>query len=203
MAKGIDLLDDAGLYLPEIRDAALDFVCRYYRDCTSPWPSLSATEARLLSGTGLKLVAVWEAASHDASCFSRVSGANDGASAYHRATATGQPFGTAIYFVVNYDATPADVSGPISQYFRGVAAGLAAAGGSGANYRIGVYGSGLVCKSLIAAGLARYGWLAMPNWWRGYGGFLDACDIRQDKALNLPFDHASDRAAGDYGEFGV
>src|SRR5262249_41454864 len=72
MAKGIDLATDAGREITAIRGASLDFVARYYRSPTSHFPSLSASEARLLSA-GMKIVAVYEGASTHASYFSRTS----------------------------------------------------------------------------------------------------------------------------------
>jgi hypothetical protein len=73
MATGIDLATDTGRVITQIRGANLDFVARYYRSPTSHWPSLSRSEAQLLS-TGMKIVAVWEAASNHASYFSHLSG---------------------------------------------------------------------------------------------------------------------------------
>jgi hypothetical protein len=202
MAQGIDLPTDAGSVIDAIRGAHLDFVARYYRSPTSHWPTLSASEARLLSSSNLNIVVVWEGASNHASYFSQASGANDATSAYHQAKSIGQPAGSAIYFAVDYDASAADVTGQISDYFQGVAAGFVAAGGP--DYKIGVYGSGAVCQALIDGGLAEYSWLAMSTGWRGYDDFVDKCDILQGKALEtLPFDHDSDDADDDYGGFRV
>ncbi|HEV2334664.1 MAG TPA: DUF1906 domain-containing protein [Stellaceae bacterium] len=203
MAKGIDLPIDAGRFVDDIKSAGIDFVARYYRSATSHFPSLSASEAKLLSSSGLKIVVVWEGASNHVSYFSQTAGANDGTSAYHQAKVIGQPADSAIYFAVDYDATAADVAGPIRDYFRGVAAGFAAAGGANPGYQIGVYGSGAVCRALIDAGLASLGWLAMATGWRDFNAFVDACDILQGEALDLPFDHDSDEADEDYGEFQV
>ena len=203
MASGIDIATDAGQHINAIRGANLDFVARYYRNPTSHWPSLSASEARILSQAGLDLAVVWEAASTQASYFSRLAGVNDSTSAYHQANTIGQPAASAIYFAVDYDASGADIVGPINDYFRGIAAGFAAAGGDAPDYKIGVYGSGSVCLALSQAGLVEYTWLAMSSGWAGsktYTGW----NIRQGKALtNLPFDHDSDQATNDYGSFRV
>ena len=203
MANGLDLATDAGSVINAILGANLDFVARYYRNPTSRWPSLSASEARLLSSAGLQVVAIWEAASTDAQYFSRASGADDSTSAYHQAQAIGQPSGSVIYFAVDYDAAGQDIAGPISDYFRGVAAGFAAAGGEASAYRVGVYGSGAVCAALHNAGLVEYTWLAMSTGWSGYNAFA-AWNIKQGKALTgLNFDHDSDQATDDYGGFQV
>jgi len=70
---------------------------------------------------------------------------------------------SAIYFAVDNDASGSDIVGPINEYFRGIAAGFAAAGGDAPDYRVGVYGSGAVCQALMQAGLADYAWLAMST----------------------------------------
>ena len=142
---------------------------------------------------------VWEAASNDASYFSRLSGVDDSTSAYHQAHAIGQPMGSAIYFAVDYDALGADFVGCIDEYFHGIAAGFAAAGGETPDYRVGVYGSGAVCQAPTQTGLAEYAWLAMSTGWTGSRTYA-AWNIKQGKALpNLSFDHDSNEAKDDYG----
>lgn len=202
MTRGIDLPTDAGRVIAAIRGANLDFVARYYRSPTSHWPSLSASEAQLLSA-GLKIVAVWESASTHASYFSRLSGVNDSTSAYHQAQTIGQPAGSAIYFAVDYDASGTDIVGPINEYFRGIAAGFAAARGDGPGCKVGVYGSGAVCQALTRAGLADYTWLAVSSGWAESRTFT-AWNIKQGEALrSLSFDHDSNEATDDYGGFQV
>src|SRR5579875_2949202 len=92
------------------------------------------------------------------------SGYNDAITAYGEAKAVGQPAGSAIYFAVDFNAQRL---APIERYFRGVAAGLAAAGGGRAEYKIGVYGSGVVCAAIKQAGLAQYSWLSNATAWSG------------------------------------
>jgi hypothetical protein len=202
MANGIDLPTDVGRVLADIQGANLDFVARYYRRPTSHWPSLSASEAQLLSSAGLDVVAVWEAASTQSSYFTRLSGVDDSTSAYHQAQLIGQPAGSTIYFAVDYDAPGQDIADPITEYFRGVAAGFAAAGGDTPDFKVGVYGSGAVCKALITAGLAEYSWLALSRGWSGSRTFT-AWNIKQGPASDLPFDHDTDQATDDYGGFRV
>jgi hypothetical protein len=151
----------------------------------------------------MKIVAVWEAASNHASYFTHLSGVDDSTSAYHQAHTISQPAESAICFAVDYDASGTDIVGPINEYFRGIAAGFAAAGGEAPDYRIGVYGSGQVCQALIQAGLAEYAWLAMSTGWAGSRNFT-AWHIKQGKSLpSLTFDHDSNEAKDDYGGFQV
>jgi hypothetical protein len=200
--QGIDLPTDASDVVNELKDSPIDFVARYYRDPTSHWPALSAHEAQLLSSSGLKIVAVWEPHFSDPAYFSYYAGYDDAFSAYEQAQAVGQPAGSAIYFAVDFNAQALD---PIIQYFRGVAAGLAAASGGRAMYKIGVYGSGAVCAAVREAGLAQYSWLSNALAWSDSLDY-DGWNIRQDDSLgdslpDLPFNHDSDEARRDFGGF--
>jgi Domain of unknown function (DUF1906) len=201
--QGIDLPTDASDALNEIRDSKLDFVARYYRSPTSRWPTLSAGEAQRLSSLGVKIVAVWEWHSHDPGYFSYTSGYSDATNAYSQAKAIGQPAGSAIYFAVDYNAPGSDIGGPIQQYFQGVAAGLAAAGGGRSEYRVGVYGSGAVCDAMKRAGLAQYTWLTGSTAWAGTLNY-DDWNIRQGGHFSvLSFNHDSNEAKDEYGGFRV
>jgi hypothetical protein len=202
-AQGIDLPTDASDALNDIKDSKLDFVARYYRSPTSRWPTLTAAEAQRLSSLGVKIVAVWEWHSHDPAYFSHASGYSDAISAYTQAKAVGQPAGSAIYFAVDYNAPSSDISGAIDQYFRGVAAGLAAAGNGRSEYKVGVYGSGAVCDAMRRTGLAQYTWLTNSTSWAGTLNY-DDWNIRQGGHFSvLPFDHDSNEAKDDYGGFRV
>jgi hypothetical protein len=201
--QGIDVPHDASDALNEIRDSKLDFVARYYRSPQSRWPALSVSEAQRLSALGVKIVAVWEWRSHDPAYFSYDSGYADAISARNQAQTVGQPPGTAIYFAVDYNARSGDIAGPVQQYFQGVAAGLAAAGGGRPEYRVGVYGSGAVCDAMKRAGLAQYAWLTGSTSWAGTLNY-DDWNIRQGGHFSvLSFDHDSNEAKADYGGFQV
>jgi hypothetical protein len=203
MAQGIDLPTDASNALNEIKDSKIDFVARYYRNPASRWPALSASEAQRLSSVGVNVVTVWEWHSHDPGYFSYASGYEDARSAYAQAKAVGQPAGSAIYFAVDYNAPASDISGSIEPYFRGVAAGLAAAGGGRSEYKVGVYGSGAVCAAIKRAGLAQYAWLTGSTSWAGTLDYND-WNIRQGGHFSvLSFDHDSNEGREDYGGFRV
>ncbi len=124
--QGIDLPTDASDVLMELQQSRMDFVARYYREPDSRWPALSASEAQELSSLGLKIVAVWESHSRDPAHFSYSSGYDDAMMAYQQARAIGQPAGSAIYFAVDFNARGQSLDG-VDDYFRGIAAGLAAA----------------------------------------------------------------------------
>jgi hypothetical protein len=203
LARGIDLPTDSRDVAQELKGSGLHFVARYYRQPTSRWPALSPEEARTVSANGMKLVAVWESHSHRPSYFSYASGYADALAAHGQARRVGQPTGSAIYFAVDFNAREAEVRGPIDQYFRGVKAGLADAGGNSPMYRVGVYGSGTVCDYLKRMRLAQYAWLSASTAWSGYDSFTD-WNIKQGRrSTQLSFDHDMNEARGEYGAFSL
>lgn len=116
----------------------------------------------------MKIVAVWENGfPTTASYFSFKKGIADGTAAYAYAEMTiHQPALTPIYFAVDYDASPSDATGPILEYFRGIVSAFNNMKGSSPGYFIGVYGSGLICRTLLDAGMVTYAWLAQSKGWR-------------------------------------
>ena len=199
-ARGIDMATDARDHLNELKHSRLDFIARYYRDPASRWPTLSVREAQQLSSLGLSIVAVWEWHSHKPEYFSYASGYRDAIAAHNQATEISQPARSAIYFAVDFNVDAAAMS-LVDQYFRGITAGLAAAGGGSAKYKVGVYGSGAVCEAIRAAGLAHYSWLSNSRAWAGSSNY-DGWDIKQaGKIAELSFNHDYNEARREYGSF--
>jgi hypothetical protein len=202
-ARGIDLPTDSSDVLGELKGFPIDFVARYYRDPTSRWPALSPSEAQRLSSLGTKIVTVWEWHSSDPAYFTYAAGYNDALSAVRQAKTVGQPPGSAIYFAVDFNAHDAALY-QVDQYFRGVNAGFAAAGGGRPEYKVGVYGSGAVCAMMKGEHLAQYSWLSGSTAWEGSSGYTD-WNIRQAaqgaRFANLSFSHDANEASSDYGGF--
>jgi hypothetical protein len=202
-ARGIDLAIDSRDVAQELKGSGLHFVARYYRSPLSRWPTLSPQEARAVTSNDMKLVAIWEYLAQRPEHFSYDKGYADALAAYQQARAIGQPSGSAIYFAVDFNAQERDIVGAINQYFRGVRAALAAAGGGSPPYRVGVYGSGAVCLYLKRMQLAEYTWLSASTAWSGSRDFGD-WNIRQGRrSATLSFDHDINEAQGDYGGFTV
>lgn len=203
VSRGIDIATDARDVSQELKSSRLHFVARYYRDPESRLPPLSAEEARAVTAAGKKLVAVWQYKSNKPEHFSYASGQADGMAAHRQAKAVGQPPGTAIYFAVDYNVPEPEIRSLIEPYFRGVAAGLAAAAGKQREYRIGVYSSGAVCSYLKGARLAEYAWLSHSRAWAGYASFTN-WDIKQGpRSTAVSFDHDLNEARGEFGAFTV
>jgi len=198
--RGVDLATDASDVLNELKQNRIDFVARYYRAPESRWPALSFGEAQLLSSQGIKVVAVWESHSRKLSHFTYSSGYSDAVTAYWQARSISQPVGSAIYFAVDFNAQSLE---PVDEYFRGIAAGLAAASNGGSEYAVGVYGSGAVCEAMKREGLARDSWLSNSIAWTDSIGYED-WNIRQGGRLpELSFNHDADEAKDDYGAFQI
>lgn len=185
--KGFDTALDMSRHAGALRQQGYDFVIRYYSH--NPAKNLSPGEARTLCGAGLRIGAVWESAGTHAGYFSRQQGVLDGADALAQARAAGQPPGTAIYFAVDYDATRADIDGPVGAYFSGLRAALNGAAG----YRIGVYGSGLCCAAMVDRGLASLSWLSQSGGFCGTQAYAQAMryDLIQSLGTRISLDGAA------------
>lgn len=164
--SGLDTTIELTRHALALKAQGYDFALRYYSNNASK--NLSLGEARALSGAGLQIGVVWETSGTHAGFFSRAQGLADGAQAFRMAKeAIGQPFGSAIYFAVDYDPTQADLDGAISNYFTGVHAALYVANEGEPSYRIGVYGSGLCCAALVERGQAGLSWLSQSTAFAG------------------------------------
>ncbi len=207
MAKGLDINRNCAAIAAELVADGYEFIGRYYKTTHGSHP-LTYEEARALTDAGLSIVALWENGFPTSrGYFSYGKGVHDGVAAYHMAlTEARQPAGTPIYFTVDYDAAPEDITGGISDYFHGVRNGFHTIGRGAAAYAIGVYGSGAVCGHLLDhAPAVTYAWLSLSTGWRGSAGFT-RWNIRQHTAPNntvhgVPAD--LDESAGHGGGFKV
>jgi len=139
-------------------------VGRYY--AKSPWKILKQEEMKTLAKFGIQVIPVYEDNPTSASYFSFERGKEDADRAFnHARNEAKQPTGTVVFFTVDYNATASDVDSMIMSYCEGVNA--AKSNDALNQYRIGVYGSGLVIDRLRAAGLIEKGWLASPRGWSG------------------------------------
>ena len=171
---GMDCSTNSRAFAGQIAALGMKFVARYYSDNAEK--ALTAAEAQALSGAGLSIVAVFENSNDSAGLFSAATGQSQAATALRLATAVSQPAGSAIYFAVDFDATGTDVPGPITNYFTAVKTALAAAA---TQYAVGVYGSGLTCRVIRDAGLARFTWITGSIGFAEYATFRKQADIVQ------------------------
>jgi hypothetical protein len=169
----IDTNRRAGDRAQRLRRAGVTGVMRYYCRATKQAEKrLTRAEAENLVAAGLSVGVVYQGAGDGAASFSQEAGRRDGDYAQDYATSTiGQPEGSAIYFAVDYDAGAADVRDRIIPHFRGLRAASRAAGD---RYRIGVYGSGAVCRAVLDDGLADLAWVSLSRGHRGTAAFLES-----------------------------
>jgi len=181
--RGLDTTVELTRHAEALKSQGVDFAMRYYSNNASK--NLSLGEARALSQAGLKIGVVWETSGTHAAYFTRAQGLADGAQAYRMARESiVQPFGSAIYFAVDYDPTQADIDGGISNYFTGVHAALYVANDGAPSYRVGVYGSGLCCGALAERGIAALSWLSQSTGFAGSRQYAE--QKRYDILQTLP-----------------
>ncbi|HAK91971.1 glycoside hydrolase domain-containing protein [Massilia timonae] len=190
LLRGCDSPFTIAAHAASLRRRGIDFVMRRYsRD---PSTNLDAGEAQRLCGAGLRIGALWEGrGARDR--LTRQQGLRDGAEALHLARAAGQPPGSAIYFALGEDTTPADIDGVLKHYLAGVRSAL----GGAAGYRVGVHGSHAWCAGLVDRGLGALSWLvSMPAGgvaprhnllqWPSARLVLDGAELRLSPVLGQP-----------------
>ncbi len=168
MPSVIDAAQNCAAAAACLRQAGITTVIRYYSEFTQlPGKRLTRAEAAALGAAGLRLGAVYQDAQNAPQHFSLARGLARAAYAYRYAEATiAQPPGSAIYFSVDFDASAAEVEAVVLPFFRGVAQAFDTASGGEPDYKVGVYGSGLVCRLVLDAGLAACVWLAGARGWQ-------------------------------------
>jgi hypothetical protein len=178
-------LDEA--FLKKIKAIGIDSVIRYYdwSNETLPGKTLTLRELRLIAKLDMNVAVVFQ---HFNDCLctfmTKGRGARDAKRALELARTFAQPAGSAIYFGVDGvdaqflsllrgTAIPAGdpearkfVQRYVRAYFEEVTQTL-----KGSGYKIGVYGSGLVCSMLQETKLVDYCWLANATGWPGYVDF--------------------------------
>lgn len=142
MGNGIDVMSPlSSSQLTSLKNNGYSFVGRYYCADTSNQKLLTLAEAQRISTAGLDIIVVYEDANNYAGAFSYNIGVSDCNNAIGRAGAVGQPYNTAIYFAVDYDAAGDGTLGNIDEYFRGVSDAMKQYRQSNGNgWNIGIYG---------------------------------------------------------------
>ena len=174
-------------FLKRIKAIGIGSVIRYYdwSNETLPGKTLTIRELTLIAKLDMSLAVVFQ---HQNDCLctfmTKGRGTRDAKRALELARSFAQPAGSAIYFGV--DGVDAQflsllratgipggeaearkfVQRYVRPYFEEVTQAMQSSG-----YKIGVYGSGLVCSQLMDARLVTYCWLANATSWPGYADF--------------------------------
>ena len=191
-------------FLNTMRGIGIRTIIRYYdhEDETLPGKTLRREERNLILANGFKTAVVFQHHNNQFASFTAPRGREDAGRSLALADENSQPPGSAIYFGVDGPWQAAYELENIASYFQELKAGLA-----GFGYRIGVYGSGLVCNMLLSAGLAELCWLGAPTSWPDYYAYyqtrrwgLAQLRTSQCGGRSVDFNLANDMVA-DYGQF--
>ncbi len=196
---GMDASMNCAPFAAQLATAGIQFVARYYSRFSGK--ALSPEEANALSQAGLQLVVVYQDAGDTIDSFSADKGRDNATRALAQAAAIGQPAGSGIYFSADFDPDEGQIAGPLTDHFRAIHDAFAAAGNP---YRVGVYGSGLLCASLLAAGLVQLTWLSQSTGFRNWLAYCPQANIVQSApSRNLVGVSIDDDIAqtDDYGQF--
>jgi hypothetical protein len=189
-------------FLDTMRTIGIKTIIRYYdhEDETLPGKTLRRSERDLILSNGFKTAVVFQHHNDQFASFTALRGSQDAERSIALAKENSQPKGSTIYFGV--DGPWRDLAN-ITAYFREAYARLARTG-----YRVGVYGSGLVCNALLTSGLAETCWLAAPTRWPEYHVYYQTgnwglAQLRPTRCGGREVDfNLVNSADADYGQFG-
>lgn len=154
-----------------LKDAGIQTIIRYYNNGNShalPQKRLELAEAQVISNAGLQLAVIFQARQNKVEDFSFDQGHQTGTTAFDWAKNTiGQPLNSAIYFAVDYNAPDADIQNNIIPFFKGVHQAFNELSANSIEYKVGAYGSGLVCNTLKDQSLSDYRWLSDSSSFHG------------------------------------
>jgi uncharacterized protein (TIGR02594 family) len=172
MQEIIDSPYNLGDHAARLFQEGVRTVIRYYNNQNStvfPSKCLTPAEYGKLTAAGLNVAVVFQqrgGAGGFIDDFGTGKGTRDANRAVALAASIGQPNGSGIYFGVDHDFARPNELAQIERYFTEVNAVIAG------HFRVGVYGSGLVCSRMKAAHLASLFWLPGAMGWSGSTAFL-------------------------------
>ncbi len=176
MTKVIDTNHNVTRKLAALKVLGIETIIRYdNRLGPHGEKQVKSDEAQAIADAKMRLAIVYEGAGDKVSQFSEGLGYLDAKYSRQRAPERGQPDGSAVYFAVDFDATAGQVESRIIPYFQGVKRAFEEEGG-GADLRVGVYGSGLVCRTVKETDLADLTWISCSMGWAESRAFLAAGD---------------------------
>ncbi len=189
-------------FLDNMRAIGIKTIIRYYDhdDETLPGKTLRRNERDLILTNGFKTAVVFQHHNDQFASFSALRGSQDAERSIALAKENFQPPGSTVYFGV--DGPWKELTGIIG-YFTEIYARLLRTG-----YRVGVYGSGLVCNALLTNGLAETCWLAAPTAWPDYHAYYQTrrwglAQLRPTQCGGRSVDfNLVNGTDADYGQFG-
>jgi hypothetical protein len=162
-------------------------VGRYYCAADDSYKLIQSDEAKELSASKIKIFVVYEdVGQKNQLTLSKDQGIADAKTALKRALDIKQPPDSAIYFAVEGlpdGYTTQDIPN-LRDYFSGIKQTI------GGRYAIGVYGGGVVCKTMFEEGYCKFTWLAAASTsfegtCKFFGGEIPSWDLAQVPPLNM------------------
>ncbi|WP_433723760.1 glycoside hydrolase domain-containing protein [Actinoplanes sp. CA-051413] len=170
-----------GARLKTVKDRGHTIVGRYLTGGTNK--VLTHSEIALITEGGLSFFPIYQEFGDGVEHFTYSQGRSAGAAACAAARGFGIPYGTVIYFSVDFDAQDGEISSSVIPHFQGVRDAVAA---DGDHYSVGVYGCRNVCIRLQAAGLASRSFVSgMSTGFSGNLGFPLPQNWAFDQIKNL------------------
>ena len=155
--------------IPCLVSQGVGTVIRYYNFSNSlsfPDKCLQLPEAQALGAQGLRIAVVFQQRQNQVADFSESKGLAAGRRAYrHAHDNIGQPGGSAIYFSVDFDAPRSQITNNVVPYFEGIKRAFDDESDGAPEFRLGAYGSGLVCGTLTRKNSST------SRGWRCHAGF--------------------------------
>lgn len=192
-------------FLDQMKAIGIKTIFRYYdhEDETLPGKTLRRVERDAIVMNNLEMGVVFQHRNNKFASFTVWRGRQDAERSLMLAAENAQPKGSAIYFGVDGAWSTSYELANIMAYFREVNARMA-----GSGYRVGVYGSGLVCNTLLTNSLAELCWLAAPTTWPYFSAWYQT---KRWKLVQLPTTWCGGRSVdfnltnglvAEYGQFG-
>lgn len=160
------------VFLDQIKELNVSTVIRYYDhpNETLRGKTLRKAERDLILQNGFKIAVVFQHHNNRLSSFTSVRGTMDAVRALELAQENLQPQGSAIYFGVDGSwGLATNEMNQIRQYLQTASQVVRSAG-----FRIGVYGSGLVCRTTTQENLADLCWLANARGWPQFQSYFNS-----------------------------
>jgi Domain of unknown function (DUF1906) len=193
-------------FLAAMKANGIKTVIRYYdhEAETLPGKTLHAAERHMITDSGFDIGVVFQHWNNRFSSFTAERGRQDAERSLVLAAENDQNKGSAIYFGVDGSWQTSTEVAHIEEYFESINDIMKDKG-----YRVGVYGSGLICEKLLDARLASLCWLANARGWPKYKSYYDSkgwalaqslpvrCGGIADVDFNLPNERFSN-----FGQFG-
>lgn len=148
-----------------VKDNGYEIAGRYLTGGTNK--VLTNSEIALINDNGMSFFPIYQEYGNGLEYFSYAQGRSDGAAACAAAHGLGIPYGTVLYFAVDFDVLDTEITSVIIPHFQGVRDAVAA---DGNNYAIGVYGCRNTCLRLQSAGLTSRSFVSGMS--TGYSGNL-------------------------------